>query len=88
MSNLNNPFPMDDLKEKKLNLNVNTRKSNTEVTDEYEREMMSLYAQLADVFIRNNTKLTDSYVILSSMADAVMTKIIYGDEQPDVDWTE
>lgn len=41
-------------------------------------EVMKLYVEIADIFIKNQTPLHTSYMVLAAMADAVFTYMTVG----------
>ena len=66
----------NDLIENKLNLELPKRVN----TEEEIKEVMELYKEIAEVFIRHKTKINTSFIVLSAMADAIFTWIAQGND--------
>lgn len=83
MSEVNNPFFDGKVREKILDLNQeNEAQGKKKGQADFDmEEAMQLYAEIADVFIKHNTRLDVSYMVLAAMADAVFTYHILGSDE-------
>ena len=81
---IENPFLDGKVQEKTLQLNKTpegeTPDQMQERMNKEQDEAMKLYNEIAEIFIKNNTPLEMSYIVLASMADALFTYIVMGNE--------
>lgn len=78
------PFNESNMKERKLDLNlskvVDSDNTLDEISEKERNEAMKLYEEIAEIFMKHDTSLETSYMVLAAMADSIYNYAVFGDE--------